>query len=216
MRTAGNILPSGHVLFPWTVMVSHDGSHFAVLDQDCSLGVYKGDVDVLMRTLLYADHANFDAENLFYTPRDSALDGHCFAGVDDAGVFRIFAGHPDFEYTPIWESDSSSTDDLSSHYTRHYVEITNDGELAVLRISPGESEASCVWSTTSCNHYVALLVDLSRDTLRFTRAAIRGIARLLHIIVKEVRQVVNSDDPLRTLTKKIGRLWESIISSLEQ
>ena len=49
----GSILPAGEVIFPYVpIMTSEDRSHFAMLDVHCSLGIYRGNVDDVVRHLI--------------------------------------------------------------------------------------------------------------------------------------------------------------------
>jgi hypothetical protein len=53
---SGPIIHTSHMIQPYSpIIVSEDRSHFALLDMHCSLGVYRGDVDILIRHLLVAD-----------------------------------------------------------------------------------------------------------------------------------------------------------------
>jgi hypothetical protein len=91
---SGPILPAGQVIFPYIpIMSSSDGSHFALLDVHCSLGVYKGDVRLLVSTLMMGGIPDISAlpiEAVYRTEGNSALQGHCFAGLDDSGVLRVY------------------------------------------------------------------------------------------------------------------------------
>lgn len=167
---AGSILPAMQVIYPYTpILVSQDRSHFALLDMHCSLGVYRGDVDILIRYLLIADRppdlTMMPLELKFRTEGDSSLNGQCFAGLDDTGVFRVYRGHPDYsEHSqPLWSSGPPREDisNYNSYFHRFYVELLSSGELAVRMLEYGSSESQCVWSTTSCNAYVALLKDIT-------------------------------------------------------
>jgi DnaJ domain len=172
---AGPILPAMQVILPYTpIMVSQDRTHFALLDIHCSLGVYRGDVDVLIRNLLVADRppdlTMMPLELKFRTEGDSTLNGQCFAGLDNVGVLRVFRGHPDYsEHSiPLWSSEplDENLSDYNSYFRRFYVELSSSGELAVRMLFTGSSESHCVWSTTSCNEYVALLKDMRGQVTR--------------------------------------------------
>jgi DnaJ domain len=167
---AGSILPAMQVIYPYTpILVSLDRSHFALLDMHCSLGVYRGDIDILIRYLLIADRppdlTMMPLELKFRTEGDSSLNGQCFAGLDDSGVLRVYRGHPDYsEHSqPLWSSGPPREDisNYNSYFHRFYVELLSSGELAVRMLEYGSSESQCVWSTTSCNVYVALLKDMT-------------------------------------------------------
>jgi hypothetical protein len=90
----GPIMPSGEVMFPYTpLMISSDGSHFAMLDIHCSFTVYKGDVRVVMDSFMMGappDMTTLPVEVVFRSEGDSSLQGQCFAGLDDRGVFGVY------------------------------------------------------------------------------------------------------------------------------
>ena len=172
---AGPILPAMQVILPYTpILVSQDRTHFALLDIHCSLGVYRGDVDILIRNLLVADRppdlTMMPLELKFRTEGDSTLNGQCFAGLDNVGVLRVFRGHPDYsEHSiPLWSSEpiDENLRDYDSYFRRFYVELSGTGELAVRMLYTGSSESHCVWSTTSCNEYVARLKVINGHVTR--------------------------------------------------
>lgn len=164
---SGPILPARQIIFPYQpIMVSEDNSYFALLDIHCSFGVYKGDIDILIRHLLVADEAPdltmMPLELKFRTEGDPSLKGECFAGLDEEGTLKVYAGSPDYpeRSRPIWSSNPPTKEIYRSYFTRFYVELSMSGELAVRMLEAGNSESQCVWSTTSCNKYVALLKDV--------------------------------------------------------
>ena len=188
---ADTMLPANQVIFPYTpILVSPDRQHFALLDMHCSLGVYKGDVDVLIQYLLFAqqppDLTMMPVELKFRTEGEQSLNGRCFAGLDEVGVLRVYRGHPEYpeSISPLWSSNPPADDesDYSSYFQRFFLELSSSGELAVRMFVPGSSEPQCVWSTTSCNVYMALLKDM--------RGQVSKILLELSDVLKEVANVV--------------------------
>lgn len=172
---ARSILPAMQIILPYSLLlVSEDSTHFALLDMHCSLGVYRGDVDVFIRHLLVADRppdlTMLPLELKFRTEGDSTLHGQCFAGLDDAGVVHVYRGHPDYydRFHPLWSSEAPLEKDgeYNTHLRRFFLELTDSGELAVRMHAAGTGETECVWSTTSCNAYVALLKDMAGQVSR--------------------------------------------------
>ena len=188
--------PSGAVLLPYNpIMVSAEGTHFALLDVNCTLAVYRGNPDQLMSYLLRADSLELDNvasfENLYKSDNkddptsSSSLHGQCFTGLDDSGVIRIFAGHPDDIHSrEVWASslDDQEMNSLQSFYKRYYLELSDTGELFVLSLTAGSSEAECVWATTSCNVYIAIMKDVQNDV---GKKLIQGF-RLMKSIIRKV------------------------------
>ena len=199
-RIVGHVLPAGQVLFPFApIIVSLDRSHFALVNADCSIGVYKGSVQPLIRHLMRSsnppDMTDFDYA--FRSPGDPSLGGNCFAGLDGAGVLHVFAGHPDLDFTPIWET-ATQNDDFPTRFSRYYLELTDTGELAVLKLEPGDPEASCVWSSFSCDIYVALLLEARIELIRTFRSSIRSFARWV--------KWLQGYEPIQLVWERIKRL----------
>lgn len=151
-------------MFPLSsLMVSSDGSYFALLDRSCSFKIYRGDADDYISYLTYVlnrdgpyRHHTADEEDrdepvvmvVFDTQPTGMMmmGGRCFAGLDDLGVFHVFSGHPsDPDSYPLW----SSIDSHSSYYSRddflhrashkEFVAMLSDGALVVYsesRLSP--------------------------------------------------------------------------------
>ena len=177
----GSFYPSGSVILPYNpIIVSSEGTHFALLDVNCTLAVYKGNPDELMSYLLRADSLDlrsvpyfeelYRSENKADSLSSSALQGNCFTGLDDSGVIRIFAGHPDDMLSrEVWASSSEydeEQDAFRSLYVRFFLELSNSGELFILSLTAGSSDVKCVWATTSCNMYVAIMKDIQNDVGR--------------------------------------------------
>ena len=166
---ANTILPATQVIFPYSpIIVSQDRQHFALLDIHCSLGVYKGDADVVIKHLIFfqspPDLTMMPVELKFRTEGEPSLNGKCFAGLDEVGVLRVYRGHPEYpdNSEPLWSSDPPTDDssEYNSYFQRFYLELSNTGELAVRMFVAGSSDSQCVWSTTSCNVYMALLKEM--------------------------------------------------------
>lgn len=164
-------------------MTSPDGSHFAFLDIHCSIGVYKGDVEEVIRHLVMTrdipDLTNLHVELKYRTEGFSSLQGQCFAGLDETGRFSVYSGHPESpNYTPVWStgrernSNNVEEDSFYSAFTRYYLELSSTGELAVRCLTPGNSDSECLWSTTSCNMYLAALKDLHTKSTTIVRESI--------------------------------------------
>ena len=199
----GPILPAGEVIFPYVpIMTSEDRSHFAMLDVHCSLGVYRGNVDDVVRHLirgLTPDLTSLAVELKFRTEGEPSLKGNCFGGLDDVGILRVFKGHPDTRYSPIWTSnnnpENNNENESYSNFQRYYLELTNTGELAVLSLIAGSAEAECIWSTTNCNIYVAMIDDIRSQTKQILKAALEDIMRIYRSII---RGIIRFIDDVRT------------------
>lgn len=191
---AGSIMPAMQIILPYSLLlVSEDRTHFALLDMHCSLGVYRGDADVFIRHLLVADRppdlTMLPLEMRYRTDGDSTLQGQCFAGLDDAGVLHVYKGHPDYydRLHPLWSSGApvDADGEYNRYLRRFFLELTDSGELAVRMQAAGTGETECVWSTTSCNAYVALLKDMAGQVSRiFTECS----AEIKEIIIWFRRQ----------------------------
>ena len=200
----GAFYPSGSVILPYNpIIVSAERSHFALLDLNCTLAVYRGNPDELMSYLLRADSLDlsdipyfkelYKSDNKADPSSSSALQGQCFTGLDDFGVIRIFAGHPDNVYSrEVWASSSSDdreNDSYQSLYQRFYLELSDTGELFVLSLTAGSSEAQCVWATTSCNVYIAIMKDVQNDV---GRRLVQGFKIMRSLVRKVSTQLVYS------------------------
>lgn len=224
----GSILPAGEVIFPYVpIMTSEDRSHFSMLDMHCSLGVYRGNVDDVVKHLikgLTPDMTTLAVELKFRTEGESSLKGNCFAGLDDIGVLRVFKGHPDAQYSPIWTSNSNIDDEYEtySNFQRYYLELSNTGELAVLSLIAGSAEADCIWSTTNCNIYVAMINDLQSQTKQVIKGAIESILRAYRSIIRGINIFIDdvknqglydaSKDLFNKLKRKFDVLFDSLIN----
>ena len=140
-------LTAQQVLFPLSaVMVSSDGSYFALLDRSCSFKIYRGDADAYISYLTYVldrdvpyRHRGEDLDEpavlvVFQTPAVPGI-GRCFAGLDDLGVFHVFSGHPsdpDSCY-PLWSSIDihHHNDFMHRAFHKEFVAILSDGALVV-------------------------------------------------------------------------------------
>lgn len=218
---AGHIVTAGMVIFPYQpILLSPDRAHFALLDSHCSFSVFRGDVDELMHHLLRTsslDLTDLAVELIFRTTSEPALKGYCFAAVDDRGVFSVFQGHPDDYYSPIWQSTPPEMD-YSLYFSRYYLELTSSGEIAVLNLKSGDTEPSCVWSSTHCNFHGHLAVMAKLEVARLIRSVSRGLvsfARFLHRLLGHLDEVLAGDDPLSVLKSKLKETWSGIVSFFE-
>jgi len=99
----------------------------------------------------------------------------CAAMLGDDGSLKIIKASEEFStmgmYDTLWATRTDGGDDdedeidsrFSSHMFKHYfLELRSDGELTVrsIRGSESDDEPECVWSTESCNEYVAVLKDV--------------------------------------------------------
>lgn len=197
--TSNSMFPAGEVIFPYEpIITSMDGSHFAFLDHHCSLGVYRGDVDALIRHILTSESPDLTAlamERKFRTEGEPSLKGVCFAGLADDGILRVFRGHPDFpDYRPLWSSDPPNRDSpyYGSYFQRFYLELTNQGELAVYTLTAGSSEAECVWSTTSCNKFIATLQEVKMQSLQGLRAGLKVLIAFIRNLQDHVVSFIDA------------------------
>jgi len=197
--TSNSIFPAGEVIFPYEpIIVSADASHFAFLDHHCSLAVYRGDVEAFIRHVLTSespDLTDLAVEHKFRTEGEPSLKGVCFAGLAEDGILRVFRGHPDFpDYRPLWSSDPPNRDSpyFGSYFQRFYLELTNYGELAVYTLTAGSSEAECVWSTTSCNKFVATLQEVGLRALQGLRSTIKALFKVFQRINDSVISLFDS------------------------
>ena len=60
-----------------------------------------------------------------------------------------------------------------SFFVRYYLELSSAGELAVRSLTAGNSDSECLWSTTSCNAYVAALKELQIGRRRVGKECLR-------------------------------------------
>lgn len=182
-----------------------------VLDYDCRIGVFKGDVHDFVQHLQYLRDSELDStvfELLFQTRGDESLRGNCFAGLDNSGVLHVFDGHPDFEYSSLWNSELAEGEEgqfYANSFARYYLELTSNGELAVLKLKTGEPEPHCVWSTMGCNKYVALFNEARIEAGRM----FKGLARIMAQVAKETKSLVEDifgDERLREILFVI-KMW---------
>ena len=225
----GPFIPSGAVLFPYNpILVSFDESHFATLDFHCSLRVYEGSADEFVSYLLTSEtlETSKKFEPIYSSPGDmSHLRGHCFASLDDGGVLRIYAGHPDNFYAQeMWASSTQplDTDYYTSYYHRYYLELIS-GELFVLRLTAGQTESECVWATTSCNFYIALIKDVRSDVSKLLLASIRRVRQALsrvfdslNFLIIDIREVWMYRRPAHVLKDLAQRAVFGIADFMKQ
>ena len=226
----GSILPAGEVIFPYVpIMTSEDRSHFAMLDVHCSLGIYRGNVDDVVRHLirgLTPDLTSLAVELKFRTEGEPSLKGNCFGGLDDIGILRIFKGHPDTQYSPIWTSHNNAEHDNDydsySNFQRYYLELSNTGELAVLSLIAGAAEAECIWSTTNCNIYVAIINDIRSQTKQIFKAALDDIMRVYRSFVRGVLSFIDdvkttgiieaATDLMNNIQRNVNDFFDTLIN----
>ena len=182
---SGPFFGSGTVMFPYSpIMTTADRSHFAFLDMHCSFGVYRGDPDVFMSHLMAQespDMSTLAVETIFRTIGEQSLQGQCFAGLDDSGIFWVYQGHPDaFNTKPLWHSEfSKERSKYSSSFRRFYLELLPSGEFAVRSLVAGNAYGECIWSTTSCNFFFAVLKEVGGEV----KAVLNSIqTRILAVI----------------------------------
>lgn len=231
---AGPFFPSRSVIFPYNpILVSVDRSSFALLDIHCSFGVYKGNPDELISYLYTSDTPDLShlaVELQFRTEGESSLKGRCFAGLDDDGIFAVYRGHPEgMVVDSIWSTKPPEY--VSRHnpyFHRYYLELSSSGELAVRRLIAGSTDAECVWSTTSCNLYIAMINDLKNGASRVLFGGSRlffssfknigeSSIRLMQIIQSEykhggVKGALKSllDSSIREFLSLVGRCFKSL------
>ena len=189
----------GDVMFPYSpILTASDGSHFAMLDADCSFVVSRGDPQRFIGEL-YASggdlrRLSWEAYTLIYKSKGAPeLDGVCFAGLDRGGVLKIFEGHPEMydHFNPVWstpyqgegDDGDEAGDILGSMYTTYFLELSSSGEASIRAVTVGDPSSQCLWSTTSCNEYVSVLKDTVRDAM----SALGGLRRHLLGLVRYVR-----------------------------
>ena len=232
---ADTILPANQVIFPYTpIILSPDRQHFALLDIHCSLGVYKGDAAVVTDYLLFTqrppDLSMLPVELKFRTEGDKSLNGRCFAGLDETGVLRVYRGHPEYpdNAEPLWSSDPPAEDPSSynMYFQRFYLELSSSGELAVRMLVAGSSESQCVWSTTSCNVYVALLKEMRGQVSQMLSELSGEIRELLKPIIDHFfhfYEILSDKDQSNTLLKSVkdnvirgaGAIWDFSVEKVK-
>lgn len=223
---ANTILPATQVIFPYSpIIVSQDRQHFALLDIHCSLGVYKGDADVVIKHLIFfqspPDLTMMPVELKFRTEGEPSLNGRCFAGLDKVGILRVYRGHPEYpdDSEPLWSSDPPADDssDYNSYFQRFYLELSNTGELAVRMFVAGSSDSQCVWSTTSCNVYMALLKEMRGQVSQSLIEVFRETKELILVMKKNVLLIYRTfvdRDRLSALLQTARQKIEGAVSNL--
>lgn len=201
----GPIVHAGQVIFPFSpILTSPDHSHFALLDINCSLRVYKGNAQDFVRYWMITNRLNNQIDLVYNTPSFD-LEGKCFAGVDGGGVLRVFEGHPEYNFAPIWESHAPEMETVySSMYSRYYIELTSAGEMAVLRGTVGDPEPSCVWSSTSCNPYLSILHEIKIESTRVLKRSLRVLLKVLQRFIGFI------DEVAQFIQYQAEDLWESL------
>ena len=198
----GSIMRSGQFLLPYNpILTSPDGTHFAFLDGHCSLGVFRGDLDHVLRHMY--SHGTLDltelpVELMYRTPGKPELQGRCFAALDDEGVLRIFRGQHDSFSGTVWESTPPKQQEFS-YFTTFFLELTSSGELAVLSLRTGNTEPECVWSSTACNLYLSLLQELRVETIRILQGVRKIISSCFRAVVALINDVLLDEKPLKLL-----------------
>jgi curved DNA-binding protein CbpA len=210
----GPFIPSRTVIFPYSpIMTSMDRSHFAFLDLHCSFGVYKGDPDMLLGYLLTSDQPDLTklpVELKFRTRGEPSSRGNCFAGLDDNGMFWVLQGHPDDIHTaPIWSSEAPGIrkEKHNVYFSRYYLELSSLGEMAVRMVTAGSTESVCIWSTTSCNQYIALMHEVIDDVSR----TLQNLKSKLALLAREIIALFHS----LILVVKSENRWADILHSIQ-
>ena len=209
----GPLLPSRQVMLPYSpLLTTADMKYFAVLDANCALGVYSGDVRTLVAHLHVVDTpdlTNLPVELVFRTEGDRSLKGQCFAGLDDSGMFRIYSGHPTTSESAnriIWTSKNENTDNsfMFLSFRQYYLELSDTGDLSIRLVVAGNSESQCVWSTTSCNNYFAILIETRGRVLRLIEAEFGELfGTFRQLPFKNILQIFK---------ESIRKAWDAIIS----
>lgn len=167
----GSVLMEGEVMFPYSpMMTSIGGEYYTLLDFECSLKIYQGDPEYALHIIYSSedvpDFSSF-SRLLYNTEAQPDLNGKCFAGLDDRGILSIFQGFPDqYNESPIWSSEDP--EDLDSDlrlFRRFFIELQSDGSLTIQALSPGDPDSECIWSTTSCDEYIAMVKGVGQDVI---------------------------------------------------
>ena len=223
---ANTILPATQVIFPYSpIIVSQDRQHFALLDIHCSLGVYKGDADVVIKHLIFfqspPDLTMMPVELKFRTEGEPSLNGRCFAGLDEVGILRVYRGHPEYpdNSEPLWSSDPPVDDssEYNSYFQRFYLELSNTGELAVRMFVAGSSDSQCVWSTTSCNVYMALLKEMRGQVSQSFVEIFRETKEIIIVIKKNallIYRILVDRERLSSLLQTVRQEVEKAVSTV--
>ena len=209
------------VLFPYSaVVVSNDGSYFALLDKSCSFKIYRGDASdyiiyltyILNRDMPYRhrasneDHVELPAVlQVFETPAQSAaINGQCFAGLDDVGVFHVFRGHPSNPNSyPLWSSMDyhyATRDDYIQHaFHKDFLAIIVDGALVIYsqprrRGAVDADGPTCEWSSAeTCSDLLStarhLSLELNYQLYKRSRPLRESLVRATSTLSHMVRQL---------------------------
>lgn len=219
----GSIMRSGQVLMPYSpILLSPDQTYFSFLDSHCSLGVFHGDVNHVLRHLYThstLDLTDLPVELMYRTPGDSGLQGQCFATLDEDGVLRVFQGQYDGfgggSGSILWESTPPKQD--FAFFTTFFVELTSSGELAVLSLRTGEPEPECIWSSTACNLYMSILQELRVESMRIVRGAFKIIRGCFRALAKLFDDIILDDKPLDVLRLRalaVARHLKALVTTL--
>lgn len=177
----GPYLDSSDYLFPFSpIVLSSDKSHFFYLDSHCSLNVYFGDVDLVLRQLMsysIPDTSNLPIEIKFKTVGDSKLKGMCYSVLSDKGILHVYSGQPHNRQhyrKTLWRSENIKDtnyheDYYSSMYKRYFLELTDQGELMIQMFEVGKVDNT-------------LLITCMFYYLYFYRLNLNAFGQRLHVI----------------------------------
>ena len=219
----GSIIPAGQIILPYSIiLLSTDSSHFALLDGHCSIGVYKGDVNLFMSQLSLSDTPDLTTipvELKFKTEGKSSLRGNCFAGLDSNGILAIYKGHPGrADYSKIiWSSKNNAPPNYqsSSFFDKYFLELSPNGELAIRVMEIGGSESRCVWSTTMCNSYIVILRNIKGQIVK----SLLEFSNEFREQLEPIRLVINdvySSEIITSIRKTILKVFNMIVYHLTE
>lgn len=157
--------------------------------------MYRGDVHQMLQQLLRnqaPDMTSLAVELKFRTEGRPSLHGRCFAGLDDSGYFRVYRGQPEAAYSPLWSSDGVVSGlPHEIYFKRFYLELSNSGELAVRALTAGVSDVECVWSTTSCNVYMAMVKEIVATVAPVIQDLVIRFSEFLHRINERIKSWIH-------------------------
>lgn len=196
---AVSVLSSNRYIYPYAgIIVSEDRSHFAILDELCSIGIYEGDMNLVFSNS-YGLSSIHELKTKYKTPENRDLQGNCFAVLDNFGVLSIYGEVMSGGFFPsrvvVWQSESNVEMSMfSSMYTNFYLELSDFGELIVQMITRDitkESEPSCVWSTRSCRNMFSIVIDIRNMLQSQINNLMKTIRRNKHVkfIVKLIKRI---------------------------
>jgi hypothetical protein len=197
------------------------GHYFAFLDHTCAFLVFKGEVQLILRSLsrrIVPDMSLFNYEVIYQTIGDPLFQGKCIARLFQDGVFVIHHIEDKIwnsENRIIWKSHVPSSASQYASFILSLSDTTGELEIQMIPWSGGDSE--CVWSSLTCNKYFKPF-EFARSKVFATGS--RLFKSMTQSLQESLKKLIGIESGFQTnalfrgVGKELVKWYQSIISTL--